>query len=248
MINRKKFLNLAFTLAETLVVIGIIGVVAALTLPNLNNSTGDKERITKVKKIYSNLVEAVDRAQVVYGPLNGWITNDMSSANSTKMFAERITEFMKLSKVCGQVTKSGCFTNGKHRMQRGSESSNIEENELVYKVITADGTSIGFIYYIKEDGTISSDTIVDIDGPNKGKNQTGYDLFQFYIKDDSFLPAGGALVGNFNVFAKAVYQNNGVFDAAWIINFDNTDYLLLKDDKGNCENGNVVTEANPSCK
>ena len=35
--------NLAFTLAEVLIVIGIIGVVAALTLPNLNHATGDKD-------------------------------------------------------------------------------------------------------------------------------------------------------------------------------------------------------------
>ena len=49
------FTNLAFTLAETLIVMGIIGVVAALTLPNLNSSTGDKEKVVKVKKIYQNL-------------------------------------------------------------------------------------------------------------------------------------------------------------------------------------------------
>ena len=46
--------TLAFTLAETLIVMGIIGVVAALTLPNLNSSTGDKEKVAKVKKVYSN--------------------------------------------------------------------------------------------------------------------------------------------------------------------------------------------------
>ena len=45
---------IAFTLAETLVVMGIIGVVAALTIPNLNQSTGDREKIAKVKKIYSD--------------------------------------------------------------------------------------------------------------------------------------------------------------------------------------------------
>ena len=50
--------NLGFTLAEVLIVIGIIGVVAALTLPNLNHATGDKERITKVKKIYSKIGRA----------------------------------------------------------------------------------------------------------------------------------------------------------------------------------------------
>lgn len=40
----------AFTLAETLIVMGIIGVVAALTIPNLNSSTADKEKVAKLKK------------------------------------------------------------------------------------------------------------------------------------------------------------------------------------------------------
>ena len=77
-IMKKK--NLAFTLAEVLIVIGIIGVVAALTLPNLNHATGDKEKVTKVKKIYSALTEAVDRAQAIYGPFDTWF-KDLSTAD-----------------------------------------------------------------------------------------------------------------------------------------------------------------------
>ena len=50
---------LAFTLAETLIVMGIIGIVSALTLPNLNSSTGEKEKIAKVKKIYQNVNDAL---------------------------------------------------------------------------------------------------------------------------------------------------------------------------------------------
>ena len=46
---------IAFTLAETLVVMGIIGVVAALTIPNLNQSTGDREKVAKVKKYIQTL-------------------------------------------------------------------------------------------------------------------------------------------------------------------------------------------------
>ena len=61
----RKFL--AFTLAETLIVMGIIGIVSALTLPNLNSSTGEKEKVAKVKKIYSNLNDALGRAVAVYG-------------------------------------------------------------------------------------------------------------------------------------------------------------------------------------
>ena len=47
---------LAFTLAETLIVMGIIGVVAALTIPNLNSSTADKEKVAKVKKYIQTLM------------------------------------------------------------------------------------------------------------------------------------------------------------------------------------------------
>ncbi|MBR2526233.1 type II secretion system protein [bacterium] len=67
----KKFI--AFTLAETLIVMGVIGIVSALTLPNLNSSTGDKERVAKVKKIYQNLNDALGRAEAVYGPYEEWL-------------------------------------------------------------------------------------------------------------------------------------------------------------------------------
>ena len=74
---RKAF---AFTLAETLIVMGIIGVVAALTIPNLNSSTADKEKVAKVMKVYSNLNNAFGRAEAVYGSVDEWFSGD---ANAT---------------------------------------------------------------------------------------------------------------------------------------------------------------------
>lgn len=62
----------AFTLAETLIVMGIIGIVSALTLPNLNSSTGEKEKVAKVKKLYQNLTDAYGRMEAIYGPVNEW--------------------------------------------------------------------------------------------------------------------------------------------------------------------------------
>ena len=65
---------------------GIIGVVAALTLPNLNSSTGDKEKVAKVKKIYSNLEDAYGRATAVYGPFDEWFKNDTTAEQKNKRF------------------------------------------------------------------------------------------------------------------------------------------------------------------
>ena len=95
---KNKIMILAFTLAETLIVIGVIGVVAALTLPNLNQSTGDKEKVVKVKKIYQNLEDALGRATAIYGPLDTWYIKDLDATSQRTRFAERLTEFMKISK------------------------------------------------------------------------------------------------------------------------------------------------------
>ena len=94
---------LAFTLAETLVVMGIIGVVAALTLPNLNNSTGDKEKIVKFRKIFQNLEDAFGRARSVYGPIATWtkagnINGAPTDALSGQSVGDRLTEFIKVQK------------------------------------------------------------------------------------------------------------------------------------------------------
>lgn len=51
--------KLGFTLAEVLITLGIIGVVAAMTIPSLMNSTGQAEFKTGMKKALSVLNQAV---------------------------------------------------------------------------------------------------------------------------------------------------------------------------------------------
>ena len=63
--------KIGFTLAETLIVLGIIGVVAAMTIPNLINNYKAQRLHTKFQKTYSLLqqgfkqMEAEDRKSVV---------------------------------------------------------------------------------------------------------------------------------------------------------------------------------------
>ena len=108
-IFRKAF---AFTLAETLIVMGIIGVVAALTIPNLNSSTADKEKVAKVMKVYSNLKDAFGRAEAVYGSVDEWFSGDANATAQATRAGERLSEFLKVSKNCGVTTNEKC-PNGK---------------------------------------------------------------------------------------------------------------------------------------
>lgn len=65
----------AFTLAEVLITLGIIGIVASLTLPGLiqNNSKTTVE--AKLKKFYTNINQAIMLSEAKYGDRNYWYTD-----------------------------------------------------------------------------------------------------------------------------------------------------------------------------
>ena len=212
---------------------GVIGVVAALTLPNLNSSTSDKEVVTKVKKIYQNLNDAFGRAEAVYGPYSDWFIGDANDTARSKRAGERITEFMKTSKVCAMAANQGCFV------------GTVDGDTTAYKIITADGTSIRFS---STSNSSKPDTFfVDIDGPTKGNNSYGKDTFNFEIPKTSN-PAEIIPAGYNESFSNLIGQFHMNYGAAWIIKFDNADYLKFTDNNGTCPNGTTVTEANPRCK
>ena len=224
----------AFTLAETLIVMGVIGIVSALTLPNLNSSTGDKEKVAKVKKIYQNLNDAFGRAEAVYGPFDEWFLNDTTDAAKAKRAGERITEFMKLSKTCAMNASQGCIQN-----------SADDAATIYYKVITADGTSV----YFKDGGGSSTTIDVDIDGPSKGAYTSGKDRFQFSAnRENAVVPMGYNSTFS-DLLANVKDGGARTMAATWIIKFDNADYLKLNS-SSQCTNNTSLTptEANPRCK
>ena len=211
----------AFTLAEVLIVIGIIGVVAALTLPNLNHATGDKEKVTRVKKIYSALTDAFDRAQVIYGDFDTWQNCE------SECFAKRVTEFMKVSKDCG--FDDGCVAHALITSVDGSGYVSAGEPENggdyignLYMVILSDGMSIAF------DGS-DYRFRVDIDGPNKGKNQMGVDRFDFYLVQDGEMK--NQLIPsyvNYDTVLPKDWTSENV--TAWVIENGNLDYLKCREE------------------
>ena len=255
--HNSQFTKLAFTLAETLIVMGIIGVVAALTLPNLNSSTGDKEKVAKVKKIYNNLTDAIGRAEAVYGPFSEWGV-DLPSGDGRRWLrvGERISEFLKVQKVCGIADKegSGCFNkSAKMYSIEGAEVSPYILETGGYHLILADGTSL-ILRYRNSDVI---DIMFDIDGPNKGPYVYGKDLFGFSILEEN---GNGdynftyELKDNEIVKQCRTYEDNDFVEYGsciqWILKNDNMDYLKTDKD-GKCTNNTSIVlngVTNTTCK
>ncbi len=237
---------IAFTLAETLVVMGIIGVVAALTIPNLNQSTGDREKVAKLKKVYSNLEDAFGRATAVYGPIDEWFTgfSDDDDLATNKRVMERLTEFMKISKNCG-TDGEGCFSTESYKTLDNTTMTTPADWEDEYMVLLADGTALDF-YKPGTDCDDSSDgycghIYVDIDGP-KGANTLGKDYFWFLITKNGIVPEGDIS----DALGLSQCFNSGQSCAGWVIRNGNMDYL--KATKGKCPNGTTLSWENTSCK
>lgn len=73
----------AFTLAEVLITLGIIGVVAALTLPTLMANYRKHVVVTKLQKIYSVMNQAINMSNAEYGDVSGWVKDCGGSSTPT---------------------------------------------------------------------------------------------------------------------------------------------------------------------
>ena len=105
----------AFTLAEVLITLGIIGVVAAITIPSLMAATQEASLVPKVKKTYSTLAQALKLA-----------SNDYDTPGDFSLIFEE-------GKSASQITKElATYINGARYCDAGSNAKGC--SDLNYKI------------------------------------------------------------------------------------------------------------------
>ena len=172
----------AFTLAEVLITLGIIGVVAALTLPTLIQNHQKQVYVTQLKKAYSTLNNAFNKMAADEGVVDWnqtycssslWVENDLeaTNANLNECF-DRIAKQMKVVK----YKRYGEPCNGTWCEFLGSVSDDdwLSRTSIM---VTADG-----ITYLFNCGSAYIDILVDVNGVTKGPNKAGRDVFEFTQK------------------------------------------------------------------
>ena len=190
----------AFTLAEVLITLGIIGVVAALTLPSLINNYQKSKVESQLKKSYSVLEQTIKMAENDYGPINDWAEWD----NSEQILNKYFLPYLKGAKVYGKAEnweKAMCYE------PNSIIHSNSSQSDYLYNWLDGathistpfvagctssirliDGTCIG----INHDCVYNAKKImIDVNGSNRLPNVAGKDLFMFYINSDGVLKPQG---------------------------------------------------------
>src|SRR5574344_257472 len=129
-----------FTLAEVLITLGIIGVVAALTIPTLINNYQEKATVTKLKKFYSIMNQAVALAKIENGDIDGWTTNAAQSLAAADDYVKILEKGLKFTKKCYSEANGGCIPS-ENIYLNGSSGGNPDEYTNSSKMILADGSS-----------------------------------------------------------------------------------------------------------
>lgn len=197
-----------FTLAEVLVTIGIVGIVAAITLPVVFRECQKFVLRIQFKKTYSTLSQALQKAQADLGYIpqcyykikttsSIGILNDNGSSVDCNALNKAILNALNISQVCNPPAYPNCIPKYKGfdtmeydrnpNAEPASGLSGFWQNKILYNnsaYALADGSII--ICYGK-DINFPKIFAVDING-KKGPNKWGYDLFAFWTGSDGVSP------------------------------------------------------------
>lgn len=162
-----------FTLAEVLITLGIIGVVASMTMPALIGKYQKKQTATQLKKVYTEMSQAVALSELENGDVKYW-----DYTLEAKDFYDKYIK--KYLKKIGELTYGQYKTQVKLKNLNGTAcSENWCSDAVSYYIKLADGSIIGFSNYI---GNNYKSFVVDLNG-YKNPNTTGKDYFVFTIQE-----------------------------------------------------------------
>ena len=222
-----------------MITLGVIGIVAAMTLPTLVGKYQEKVTIARLKKAYSILSQAYISATNDYGYPDEWeiVQSDDDTPVQTVTYYNVLKKYIKRLRICNATDCRAVY-----KFLNGSEDGNSSYRAASFPMILPDGT------YIKVSPLEDKDTMdcsynrgstnalksvcnsiyVDINGSQK-PNTYGRDIFIFYWTKAGLVPMGSAEENSHVTFDTCSTSNSGSYSgygcAAWVLFNENMDYL-----------------------
>lgn len=233
----KDDLNLnskAFTLAEVLITIGIIGVVAALTMPNLIHKYKIQQLRNQFNKAYSLISQAVTRMSIDNNSIGNYYCGNSKSGQTDYYLRNFIPDF---SQYFDTVSMDNSLWPDGKKLGYPTKSNYLYQSAI--DTAAFNKTFYTFGYTILKNGMIifssgcswavnNVDFLVDTNGP-KGPNKFGYDVFYFQVDEKNVLnPSKGTYTApaslkdnnkccNFETNSECPYNDNGSFCASFAL-------------------------------
>lgn len=187
-----------FTLAEVLITLVIIGVVAALTIPTLSKNTDEKSNIIAFKKVYS----ALSQVSLTLNNESGGDWTTLCSNFDDKCFRDLFAKKMSVTKICDNSVSDGCVAASKF-LNGATGANTIGINDNWPALVTSSGYSIKFRFHVNgclPDGTTGGTAYTDLScgwvqidtNGHKKPNIVGKDIFFLVFNPDRSVTPFGA--------------------------------------------------------
>lgn len=178
-------------MAEVLITLGIIGIVAAMTLPALIGNYQKKQAATQLKKVYTILQQATQRAEVDFESVEYW----NFELAPTDFFNLYIKPYYKVIQDYSNTTFPADYTIFCNSADAGTDCMGYGAFRTAPKMVIVDGTILTFNGFSVDGKRAGVTIIADINGFKK-PNRYGRDVFMFSIQiKGGVLPYG---VGKLN--------------------------------------------------
>lgn len=174
--------NQGFTLAEVLITLGIIGVVAGMTIPNLMTQIQDRQFKEAAKEAYSKTSQVIQQMMQDQGGSLAYYNNTVNSFKPVFMPYFKVVKDCNSSDCVPDSTASTIYTS------LAGDRANTTSLGADGQFVTADG----MFYNIQNNPSSYTDIIivVDVNGYEKGPNVYGRDTFAFSLLNDKLSPLG----------------------------------------------------------
>ena len=178
----------AFTLAEVLITLGIIGVVAAMTIPTLIAKYQKKQILVQLKNSFSVVSNAIRLSEVDNGQMSIWPTGAEMDVNA--YWSKYLKPYFANPVLC--ATKSDCGYDDDLDREKWSCGSRwgilTDDTRLLFRLKN------GTIVFLPrnshaQDGTpiYASQLYIDVNGASS-PNECGKDVFMFIRTDKGIMP------------------------------------------------------------
>ncbi len=179
----------AFTLAEVLITLGIIGIVASMTMPSIITNYQKKVTIAQLKKAYSVVSQALVSSQAENGTIEEWNLSNIAQMNPedpngsyketlTAVLDRYFLPYLDIVEDCGLY----CAQQKNIKRYELNRINEVSWSDKFHYVITLkDGSIIAFMMDSSGAGVYQYIYInVDINGNSK-PNVYGRDIFTFML-------------------------------------------------------------------
>ena len=145
---RVRVRHAAFTLAEVLITLAIIGVVAALTLPTLMKTINDKVEANRKKVLTAKIVKGLNMLSTQDSGLN------ISYSNSEE-FVRALSKYLKMTTICSKDNLKNCFAYDKIGYEANGSNKEVEISSIktAQNLKLQNGEWLDLAGFVMADGT-----------------------------------------------------------------------------------------------